>query len=52
MFFLFKPNMKKVCYGAYVAPECELSEKYCASVLCESPEGMTEDFGGFEDFTW
>ncbi|MBO4671640.1 MAG: hypothetical protein J5640_07370 [Bacteroidales bacterium] len=38
--------------GAYSAPVCELSEKYCESVLCESPEGLTEDFGGFEDFTW
>ncbi len=44
--------LKKHTSGAYVAPFCELSEKYCESVLCESPEGMTEDFGGFEDFTW
>ena len=44
--------IEKPFYGAYSAPVCEFSEKYCESVLCESPEGLTEDFGGFEDFTW
>lgn len=43
---------EKHLFGVYSAPACELSEKYCASVLCESPEALTEDFGGFEDFTW
>ena len=44
--------IEKPFSGAYNAPICELSEKYCESVLCESPEALTEDFGGFEDFTW
>lgn len=44
--------MKKNSVEAYMAPVCENSVKFCESVLCESPEGLTEDFGGFEDFTW
>ena len=37
---------------AYAAPECETAENGLEAILCESPEGLTEDFGGFEDFTW
>ncbi len=44
--------MIRAFIGAYAAPVCEVSEKCCESVLCESPESLTEDFGGFEDFTW
>lgn len=43
---------KKSFWGVYDAPDCEVSAKEAEVVLCESPEGMTEDFGGFEDFTW
>lgn len=38
--------------GAYKAPTCEMEETLYEKVLCESSDGVTEDFGDFEDFTW
>ena len=43
---------KKQFNAGYKTPECVIAEAFEESVLCESPEGLTEDFGGFEDFTW
>ena len=43
---------KKQFNAGYKTPECVIAEAFEESLLCESPEGLTEDFGGFEDFTW
>ena len=44
--------IKKTVPGVYSAPECEFAEELSQGVICESPEGTTEDFGTIEDFTW
>ena len=36
----------------YSAPVTEIEERTLADLLCESPDGYTEQFGEFEDFTW
>lgn len=38
--------------GVYAAPVCEISEKTLSELLCESPDGITEDFGDLVDFEW
>ena len=43
---------KHCCPGAYAAPKCEMSEKVLLDLLCESPDGITEDFGDLVDFEW
>ncbi|MBO7603847.1 MAG: hypothetical protein J6S97_05470 [Bacteroidales bacterium] len=44
--------IKKLVPGAYVAPECDFAEDFPQGMICESPEGITEDFGTIEDFSW
>lgn len=44
--------IKKTVPGAYSTPECEFAEELIEGLICESPEGTTEDFGTIEDFTW
>ena len=44
--------IKKTLFGAYTAPVCEIAEGFPEAMICESPEGTTEDFGTIEDFTW
>lgn len=36
----------------YMAPATEIGEQVLADLLCESPDGYTEEFGDIEDFTW
>ena len=44
--------IKKTVPGVYSAPECEFAEELFEVLICESPEGTTEDFGAIDDFTW
>lgn len=46
---------KKVLFfneTGYKAPWIEMTEKVCEDLVCTSPDGLTEDFGDTEDFTW
>ena len=36
----------------YKAPRLEYSEKVTEDLLGTSPDGLTEDFGETDDFTW
>lgn len=36
----------------YSAPVTEIEERVPADLLCESPDGYTEQFGDIEDFAW
>ena len=48
-------NKKKVFISGapvYRAPRLEMTEKVLEDLLCTSPDGLTEDFGDIEDFTW
>ena len=44
--------IKEAFSGAYLTPVCEIAEELIEGLICESPEGTTEDFGAVEDFTW
>ena len=44
--------IKEAFSGAYLTPVCEIAEKLIEGLICESPEGTTEDFGTIDDFTW
>ena len=37
---------------AYKAPQCGFCVETPADLLCESPDGITEDFGDLVDFEW
>ena len=37
---------------AYKAPQCGFSAGSLCDLLCESPDGITEDFGDLVDFEW
>lgn len=36
----------------YKAPRLDYSAKVVEDLLCTSPDGLTEDFGETDDFTW
>lgn len=38
--------------GAYSAPVCEFAEESLETLLCQSPGGSTEEFGGDVPFNW
>ncbi|MBR0028722.1 MAG: hypothetical protein IJP93_02625 [Bacteroidales bacterium] len=39
-------------FGAYSAPVCEIAEESLEALLCQSPGGSTEEFGGDVPFNW
>ena len=44
--------VKKAFFGAYTAPVCETAEEFLEALLCQSPGGSTEEFGGDVPFNW
>ena len=38
--------------GAYLAPDCEITEELCEELVCQSPNGSTEQFGDEVPFNW
>ena len=38
--------------GEYKAPRAEFCERCLEDLLCESPNGYTENIEDVEDFTW
>ena len=50
--YLFINMVKTHYFGAYSAPVCEFAEESLEALLCQSPGGLTEEFGGDVPFNW
>lgn len=50
--YLFINIVKTHFLGAYSAPVCEIAEESLEDLLCQSPGGSTEEFGGDVPFNW
>ena len=50
--FMTKTNLTINSGKGYQKPCVELAERGLEELLCDSPDGFTEDIGEIDDFTW